>query len=183
MLIRFIALIVLSLGLNTAFAYKITEVQVVRYGERYIITFSAHLDAPVNNVQKVIYDFENGAKLSPAVLSTEVYRFDDDTARVRATMRPCVGIFCRTMVKLSIVNLEDNQIHMRGVQDAGSFRNIEEVIRYSAENQGTMMKYKGDFSPGFYLPQWLGVRFIRGVIRKYLGATLAEIENKANAGV
>lgn len=182
MLKKFIALIVLTLGLNTAFAYKISEVQVVRYGERYIITFSAHLDAPVNNVKEVIYDFENAAKLTPAVLKTEVYRYDEDTARVTATMRPCVSIFCRTIVKLSIVNFEEDRIYFQGIQNAGSFRNADEIIKLSAEDQGTRLKYKGDFSPGFYLPQWLGTKYIRGMVRKYLVAILNEMENKANLG-
>ena len=183
MLKKFIVIIVLSIGLNTAFAYKINEVQVVRYGERYIITFSAHLDAPVSNVENIIHNYENAAKLTPAVLKTEVVRFDEVTARVTATMRPCVFIFCRTIEKLSIINLEENQIHFTGVQDAGSFRNTDEILRFGAENQGTKLSYKGDFSPKFFLSQWLGVRFIRGMVRKYLGDMLAEIETKANSGV
>ena len=181
MLKKFIVFIVLSLGINTAFAYKINDIEVIRYGERYLITFAAHLDAPVDNVEKVIYDFENATKLTPAVLSTEVYRYDDDTARVTATMRPCVFIFCKTMEKLTIVNLEEDRIHLIGIEDAGSFRNTDEVIRYQAANRGTILRYKGDLSPRFFLPQWLGVRFIRGTVRKYLADMLANIENQANA--
>ena len=180
MLKKVIFLILLSVGLNTAFAYKINDVEVIRYGERYLITFDAHLDAPLKNVQDVMYDFENASKLTPAVLKTEVYRFDDNTARVTATMRPCVFIFCKTLEKLTIVNLEENRIHLMGIEDAGSFRNTDEVIKYSAQDQGTQVRYKGDLSPRFFLPSWLGVRFIRGTVRKYLGGMLANIENQAN---
>ena len=183
MLKKFVAVIILSLGLNTAFAYTINEVQVIRYGERYLITFSAYLDAPLNNVKDVIYDFENAAMLTPAVKKTEVFRYDDETVRVTATMRPCIYLFCRTIEKLSIVNLEKDQIHLAGVEDAGSFRNANEIIKYEATTRGTLLRYKGDLSPSFYLPQWLGVRFIRGMINKYLGEMLTNIENKANSGV
>lgn len=183
MLKKFIVLLILSLGLNPAFAYTINEVQVIRYGERYLITFSAILDASVNDVKGVIYDFENAASLTPAVVKTEVFRYDDETARVTATLRPCVYIFCRTIEKLSIVNLQKDQIHLAGVEDAGSFRNANEVIKYEATTGGTLLRYKGDLSPSFYLPQWLGVRFIRGMIRKYLSEMLANIENQANSGV
>ena len=182
MLKKCVVFVILSLGFNLASAYKINDVEVVRYGERYLITFAAHIDAPVKNVEKVIYDFENAAKLSPAVVRTEVYRYDDDTARVTATMRPCVFIFCKTMEKLTIVNLEEDRIHLVGIEDAGSFRNTDEVIKYAPANQGTVLSYKGDLSPRFFLPQWLGVRFIRGTVRKYLGDMLATIENKANSG-
>lgn len=180
MLKKLVLLLILSLGLNTAFAYKINNVEVVRYGERYLITFDAYLDASVTSVEKVIYDFENAASLTPAVLRTEVYRYDEDTARVTATMRPCVFIFCRTMEKLTIVNLEKDRIHLKGVEDAGDFRNTNEVIKFHAEDRGTLLHYKGDLSPAFFMPQWLGVRFIRGTVRKYLGGMLAAIESRAN---
>ena len=127
----------------------------------------------MENVRHVMYDFENATKLSPAVLETEVYRYDDNTARVTAIMRPCVYIFCKTMEKLTIVNLEENRIHLQGIEDAGSFRNSNEVIKYAPQGQGTNIRYKGDLSPRFFLPSWLGVRFIRAtvpqVFRRHVG--------------
>ena len=174
----------IGLGLSPFFAhsYSINDVEVIRYGERYLITFEAQIDAPVDNVKAVVYDFEEASKLTPAVLSTEVYRYDDTTARVTAVMRPCLFIFCRTMEKLTIVNLEEERIHLRGVEDAGSFRNSDEVIKFDEAGQGTKLKYKGDISPKFFMPSWLGVRFVRGSVRKYLGDLLANIETKANGG-
>jgi len=97
-------------------------------------------------------------------------------------MRPCLFIFCKTMEKLTIVNLEEDRIHLMGVEDAGSFRNSDETIKFAENGAGTTLKYKGDISPSFYMPNWLGVRFIRGSVRKYLGGLLANIETKANGG-
>ena len=167
------------MGLGTVFAYSINDVEVIRYGERYLITFEAKVDAPLDDVKDVIYDFEGANKLTPAVKSTEVYRFDETTARVSAVMRPCLFIFCKTMKKLTIVNLEEEQIHLMGIEDAGSFRYSDETIKFAESGTGTMLKYKGDISPKFFMPQWLGVRFVRGSVRKYLGGLLANIEAKA----
>ena len=169
-----------ALGLSPVFAYSINDVEVVRYGERYLITFEAEIDATIDDVKEVIYDFEGAAKLTPAVKSTEVYRFDDTTARVTAIMRPCLFIFCKTMEKLTIVNLEEERIHLMGIEDAGSFRHSEETIKFAETGVGTKLKYKGDISPKFFMPSWLGVRFIRGSVRKYLGGLLANIETKAD---
>ena len=183
MLKKLIFVLAFGIGLSPiAQAYSINAVEVIRYGERYLITFEAQIDAPMDNVKQVIYDFEEASKLTPAVKSTEVYRYDDDTARVTAVMRPCIFIFCRTMEKLTIVNLEEDRIHLVGIEDAGSFRNSDEVIKFADVEQGTKLRYKGDISPSFFMPSWLGVRFIRGSVRKYLGPLLANIETKANGG-
>ncbi len=182
MLKKVMIVLILNLGLSQVYAYSINDVEVIRYGERYLITFEAQLDAPVDEVKEVIYDFEEASKLTSAVKSTEVYRFDDNTARVTAIMRPCIFIFCKTMEKLTIVNLEEDQIRLMGVEDAGSFRNSSETIKFAEAGAGTALKYKGDISPNFYMPNWLGVRFIRGSVRKYLGGLLANIETKANGG-
>ncbi len=183
MLKKLICILALSIGLSPiAQAYSINDVEVIRYGERYLITFEAQIDAPMDNVKEVIYDFEEASKLTPAVKSTEVYHYDETTARVTAIMRPCIFIFCKTMEKLTIVTLEEDQIHLLGIEDAGSFRNSDELIKFAEVGQGTKLRYKGDISPRFFMPSWLGVRFIRGSVRKYLEPLLANIETKANGG-
>lgn len=177
-----LAMVVLApiLGLSSVLAYSINDVEVVRYGERYLITFEAEVDASIDAVKGVIYDFEGASKLTPAVKSTEVYRFDETTARVTAILRPCLFIFCKTMEKLTIVNLEEERIHLMGIEDAGSFRYSDESIKFAEAGAGTKLKYKGDISPKFFMPSWVGVRFIRGSVRKYLGGLLANIETKAH---
>jgi len=132
--------LVLGIGSSPVLAYSINDVEVVRYGERFLITFEAQVDAPMDNVKDVVYDFEEASKLTPAVKSTEVYRFDETTARVTAIMRPCLFIFCKTMEKLTIVNLEEDRIHLMGVEDAGSFRNSDETIKF-AENGASIYSW------------------------------------------
>jgi hypothetical protein len=92
---RLVAAAVLLLMPATVLAGEVLASSVNRDGDRYTVSLTARIDAPIDTVYQSITDFDNLAAINPAIEESQLLAMPNvDTQRVRSVIMVCILVFC-----------------------------------------------------------------------------------------
>ncbi|MGB7934401.1 MAG: SRPBCC family protein [Gammaproteobacteria bacterium] len=129
----------------------------------YTLSIEARIDAPVAMVYRLITDYDHLQDINPAVRESRILRVDSpEKCRIRVVTRLCVLFYCRDvsqsqdMVKSPGYILEANIL-----PEHSDFRRGRAQWRLTAEGDSTLMHFRAELVPDFFLPPLIGPWLIR----------------------
>jgi hypothetical protein len=143
-----------------AFELQVAEAQFVDREYRFEMT--AVLDAPVDQVERILRDYENYTTLDSRILEARVLdRPDGNSATLATTLRACFGPVCRTVKRIERV--EESPLALVALTDASrsDMKFGETRMELSKlENHRTLIIYRTRLKPAFWIPALLARRMM-----------------------
>ncbi|HLW74499.1 MAG TPA: SRPBCC family protein [Gammaproteobacteria bacterium] len=148
----------------------------------YKMVANVHLEAPPDEVYKVLTDYEHLTRVSSSVVkSTLVRRVDPVTALVYTDTRICTFLFCRHARELQRIE-QTSPLDLSAVvvpQLANNIKSGNATLHVEAEQGGTRMHWELSIEPGFWVPPWIGPLLLSSSLRAESERSVAGIEKLA----
>lgn len=169
---------------NIAHAIEVSLIDVQHHDARYRVKFVVELQPDPESVREVVLRHRDLKDLSRTIIESEILTEPSaDTPRVRIVLRPCVWIFCKTLVKVSDVEVRANgDIVHRTVPELSSFEYAIETIRVvPGKTDGTRFHYDAELTLKNRAFPVIGPALIKRRIKKELLITSRQVEQMAGA--
>jgi hypothetical protein len=146
-----------------ALAGEILASSVSHDGERYTLSVTARIDAPLETVYREITDFDNLAAINPAIEESRLLAAPrPDTWRVRSVIKVCILVFCKRVVQVQDVTLLDGHAIEAVIVPAHSdFRSGHAHWQLTASDATTELVFSNSFVPDFWVPPVIGPWLIK----------------------
>ena len=175
-------LLALALMLTAPAAHAFTiEHSASSYADkRYTCELTVMLAAPPERVETVLRDYEQYPSLDQRIIEAHVLeRPDANVALLATTVRACFGPFCRNVKRIERV--EESPRALTAVADAGrsDVRFGETHMSMEQVGEGTRVTYKTSITPGFWLPPFVGRRWMLSTLEEATSELFRNVEVKA----
>ena len=169
-------------SLRSAYAADVTTLKVFRDHDTYRVIFDAVVDAPAQQVYRLLSDYAHLDQLSPAIVTITVQTTPQGVGqRVRSVLRSCVLVFCREVIEVEDVTQSDGYIIAAEiVPGEGDFRGGHSRWRIQPAGSRTQLHYEAVRIPAFWLPRLVGSRIIKAAMRDHFAASVAKLECAIN---
>ena len=149
---------------------------------RYQIRLERTIDAPVNEVYRVLTDYEHLTKLDSHIKESQLLSRTDDVAEVFTRVRGCVLFFCRTIDRThAIVEKSPTRIDAELVADGSNVASDRFSWILTIDGQRTHVLYDQDIEPGFWVPPFVGPAILKRKFGKAAEKALVNLERLASA--
>ncbi len=183
---RAVAALAATLTAASASAATIDRLEVARTGERFSMTLSAQLDAPLERSYAVFRDFSLLPQINDAV---EKVRLLDDAPpgaqRLSTRVRVCVSVFCTRLDQVQ--DLRDRADPRGHSFDAVVIPELSN-LRYGRARwhmrdcEGrTCLSFETELEPKFWVPPLIGPWLVERAMRREAITTALGIERLARA--
>ena len=142
-----------ALGVG-ALAATVLEARVVESHGNYDMSFDALIAAPYARVHALLTDYPGLPRFNPHIEEIVLLPSPDrGTLRMRVVSRPCVLVFCKTVVHVQQVREETpGDIIAKVVPEESDLRHGYMHWRILPEGTETRVVFQGDLTPGFWVP-------------------------------
>ena len=167
---------------GNAAAAGVDGVTVSSSREGFRIAFDAVVDAPAQQVYKVLSDYSRLGKLNPVITAISVESAPNGRGeRVRSVIRSCVWIFCRDLVQVEdVTESTPNLIEAQIVPGAGDFASGWCFWRITSDGARTRLRYEAARVADFWIPPLIGPWAIERTLREHLQSSIEALERAAN---
>jgi len=169
---------VLLLMPATVLAGEILASSVNRDGDRYTLSLTARIDAPIDTVYQSITDFDNLAAINPAIEESQLLAMPDvDTRRVRSVIMVCILVFCKRVTQVQDVRLVDGYaIEAVILPEDSDFRSGFSRWQLTPGGASTELLFTNAFEPDFWIPPVIGAWLIKRKLVREVAETAIYIE-------
>jgi hypothetical protein len=149
-------------------------------GGVYRVTFDAVLDAPIDRVANVLYDFVGYAALDPRIRSAELLgSAADGTPLLRTRIRACAAFFCRDVRRVERITVGDGLLVATALPGKSDVRSSVARTEWWAEGGRTRVRYEAEFVPDFWVPTLVSRRYAAPMLRESVLAIFRNVEERA----
>lgn len=129
----------------------------------YTLSITARIDAPVDLVYRLITDYDHLPDINPAIRESRILRtFSPVKHRIRTITRVCVLFYCRDVAQSQdMVQTPGYTIEAVILPRDSDFRRGRGYWRLTAEGDATLMRFRAELVPDFYMPKLIGPWLIR----------------------
>ena len=129
----------------------------------YSLSIEARIDAPAAMVYRLITDYAHLQDINPAVRESRILRTDGpEKCRIRVVTRVCVLFYCRDITQSQdMVQSPGYLIEATVLPQDSDFRRGRAQWRLIAEGDTTLMYFRAELVPDFFLPPLIGPWLIR----------------------
>jgi Polyketide cyclase / dehydrase and lipid transport len=129
----------------------------------YTLSIEARIDAPVDMVYRLITDYDHLHDINPAIRESRILRtYSPEKHRIRTITRVCVLFYCRDVAQSQdMVQLSGYRIEADILPQESDFRRGRGYWRLTAEGGATVMRFRAELVPAFYIPPLIGSWLIR----------------------
>jgi hypothetical protein len=129
----------------------------------YQLSIEARIDAPVDLVYQLITDYDHLGAINPAVRESRILRtLSPAEHRVRIVTRVCVLFYCRDVVQTQdMLQARDHSIMAEIVPKDSDFRSGWGRWQLNAEGNSTLLRFRADIVPAFFMPPLIGTWLMR----------------------
>lgn len=176
--------LLLSSALNPVWGAAVRAVDVSEEDGRYVASFDAVINAPMDKALPLMLTPGRWPQLSPLIVDAKVLEKGDDGPRkVSITFYDCIFIFCKTIHKTEdITILADGHIESLAIPEQSDFIYAREDWHIFAEDGRTHIRYKTEMVPDFFVPPLIGPYFIKSHLRSHLIGIADNLEKIALHG-
>jgi len=164
-------------------AATIRTVEVDRKDGRYVMQSDTYLDAPPAAVFRVLTDYDRFASISSIFEESRFMGPDEDgTPLVYTRVEGCVAwFFCKTMERVERLEFEEpDYISTTALPERSDFRYSRSEWELVPEgDSGTLVRYRLEMEPDFWVPPLLGPMIIKRKLRSGGADAVARIEGLA----
>lgn len=140
-----------------------------------------HVDAPSDDVYRVLTDFAHIYRLNPAI--TESRTLPSTTpgvTRVRTRIEDCILLHCVTILRVEeIREAGPGRLHVETDPGPSDFRSGTARWRVEPEGAGSLVIYEASMEPDFFLPPLLGRMFMKKGLRDGIKESFENLERIA----
>jgi hypothetical protein len=164
----------------TSLAGDILASSVSHDGDRYSLSVTALIAAPIGIVYQSITDFDNLAAINPAIEESQLLATPDaETQRVRSVIKVCILVFCKRVEQVQdVTNKEDYVIEAVMVPVHSDFRSGFARWQLTARDASTELLFTNTFEPDFWVPPVIGPWLIKRKLISEVAETAMYIEVK-----
>lgn len=171
-----------ALASAPVWAGDLTALEVSHSGNRYRITASFVVDAPLEAVRRLLTDYDNLAALSPSIIESELVSAPaPGRARVRTRVRACVLIHCRVLQRMEDVRAGPARLIAVIVPQHSDFDAGRTEWRLEAQGEGVRVEYRATLEPAFDLFPVVGPALMKAGLERELRAFLEQLQRRAEA--
>ncbi|HEX7114619.1 MAG TPA: hypothetical protein VF193_05770 [Steroidobacter sp.] len=173
------AALVAAAGQASAFE---VERSVARYSDRrFHYELEVELDAPLEQVLSVLQDYESYPSLDERILEARVLeRPEEHVAMLKTLLRVCFGFFCRNVSRIERV--EESPDSLVAIADPErsdvEFGETRTALSES-EDGGTLVRYSTTIIPGFWVPRFVGRRWLLRTLEEATRDLFMNVEREA----
>ena len=170
--------IVLYLAALPVDAFDITNLQVSENGGVYYIKLATVIDAPAEDVYRVLTDYVHIYRLHPSITQSDILPSPGaGIARVRTRMLDCILIFCMEFDRVEdISKVSPYGLHTVIVPSLSDFLSGEAVWRIEDMGDSSQLVYEAHMEPKFPIIPVIGPYFVKLKLRDELVSSLTRIE-------
>jgi hypothetical protein len=166
---------------GSALAATVLTSEVTENGGKYHMAFDAVVEAPYDRVHALLTDYPGLPRYNPHI--KEIVLIPDlhsRTLRMRVVSRPCVVVFCKTVV------------HVQEVEERSPGDIVAEVIpalsdlkhgymhwRIIPQGRETRVTFEGDMTPAFWVPPLIGPALVKYALRTEALELVTNLEQAA----
>ncbi len=174
----------LLLAAQAGFAAELRSIELTREGDRFIGTAEVWLDAPREQVFEVMADWDLSTQFSSLIVeSRDLERGPDGGPGFYMKNKGCVLFFCKTFEREGSVEREPyERISAAADPDKSDFHMSEEIWQFEQTDDGTLVNYRIEMNPKFWVPPVIGPYAIKQKIRKDGVEALRRIEDYIRDG-
>ena len=161
-----------------ATAAELRSVGFERAEDRYIFESEAWFDAGVESIYAVLLDYDLSPQFSSGIVEA---RNLPETAAGQPGFyvrnRGCVMFFCKAFERTGSIDHEPFRVIRAAIDaDASDFHFSNEVWEFRTEDDGTVIRYRAEFEPKFWVPPVIGPWLIRKTLESHGGDAINRIE-------
>lgn len=167
------------------FGGEIVKSEVKKDGEIYSAEIEARINVKRELAWNLFKDYGNFKNLNHYVLeSTVIERYNDDNFKGRMAINVCFKILfwkkCMVVTQTEIVSQNGKEIISETVPGESSFKKGKIYWLITEDGSGkTLIKYRIEAEPNFYIPPLLGTRLIKKKIVDIATETIGNVEKMA----
>jgi Polyketide cyclase / dehydrase and lipid transport len=146
----------------------------------YSLSIDARIDAPAAMVYRLITDYDHLQDINPAIRESRILRADSpEKYRIRVVTRVCVLFYCRDVSQSQdMLQLPGYIIEATLLPENSDFRRGRAQWRLTAEGDSTLMHFRADLVPDFFLPPLIGPWLIRREMANQITEIVMIIETR-----
>jgi hypothetical protein len=170
-----------SLWSVAAGAFEIEKSETRYADRRFQCELSVKLDAPPDEVQAVLRDYERYPSLDTRILQARVLeRPEPNVVVLETTVRACFVWFCRNVTRVERVQESEHALAATTDPSRSDVRFGETHTQLSPdENGGTRVHYRTSITPGFWIPSVVGRRWMLRTLEDATGDLFMNVEMRA----
>ena len=129
----------------------------------YTLSIEARIDAPAAMVYRLITDYDHLQDINPAVRESRILRTDGpEKCRIHVVTRVCVLFYCRDITQSQdMVQSPGYRIEATILPEYSDFRSGRAQWRLTPEGDATVMHFRAELEPDFFMPPLIGPWLIR----------------------
>lgn len=152
----------------SASAAEIRKLDVWKKGGVFFVDLAGHVDAPISQVYDVLVDYDHLDRLSSSIIESRILEpADDGTPLVYTLTRKCVFVFCGKIEKVERLELEPlHHIAAIALPERSNVVHGLSEWNLSEEDNGTLIEFRQELDPDFWVPPVFGPMMIKKVMRQ-----------------
>lgn len=159
--VRVLACVSLWLVALQSHAFTIERAEARYIDDHYQFELVAKLDAPVERVEAVLRDYLNYSHLDERILDAQVLeRPQQGVAILATTVRVCFGPFCRNVKRVERVEEAPRALTATADASRSDVKSGQTHTQLSVSEDGTRVTYSTSIVPNFWIPAFVGRRFM-----------------------
>ncbi len=152
----------------SANAADIRKLDVWKSGDVFFVDLVGYVDAPLSQVYDVLVDYDHLDRLSSSIVDSRILEpAEDGTPLVYTLTRKCVFLFCQKIEKVDrLVQEPLHKITAIAIPERSNVVHALSEWRLSEEGGGTVIEYRQELDPAFWVPPIFGPMMIKRVMSK-----------------
>jgi hypothetical protein len=162
-------------------ALEVEQLDVSYQKDRYVVVFSAQLDAPADAVGAVLKYYDQYPELDPRITESRVLSRDRlSHVRLFTRMRGCLGsLMCRSMQRVEEIEEQPEELLAIAVLAESEVRFGVTRSHWTANQGGTALTYRMEIMPKFWIPALFGRRLMIKTLREGTLSLFTNVESAA----
>lgn len=175
---RFAAGAALLLSLSTAAGAELRSVSVDRVDDRYVMQSEVFFAVGLEAIYATFLDYDASPQFSSAVIDARNVEPDElGRPRFYVRNRACVWFFCFTADRNGYVEHEPFEVIYATVDpETSDFHMSNESWRFREQDDGTIVNYRLEMKPKFWVPPLIGPYVIKRRLREGGADAIERIE-------
>lgn len=159
-----------------------SEITYDEEADRYSLTAEILIDAPKPVVLAILTDYKNLSNVSALITeSTILKQYSPHHHRIRLVSNKCILFFCTDIIRIQDIKVINGQrIEAIIIPEQSNFKQASSIWILQAENETTLIQYKTQSIPDFWVPPLIGPWFFKSAMYDSVMEMAAGIERIAN---
>ncbi|MEE8527008.1 MAG: SRPBCC family protein [Gammaproteobacteria bacterium] len=149
-------------------AAELLYVEVKKKDDRYFIASAVHYDARIENVYRILIDYDNFKQISSMFKESRYIERNDDGSGVVFTLTEgCLVFFCQTIERTEYLEVKPvSRIVATAIPEQSNMKFSRAIWELSEDETGTHMRYSLEMEPDFWVPPLLGRLAMKWVLKR-----------------